>query len=286
VKGGATIRSYLAELSSRRSWRRVDAERLRFEVADHLAEAAANYQRAGLAPEDAERRALERFGSIEELAREIDRMEGGLMSSKASRTAVMVALISSATLVIVDVIASGSVTAGPLLATAAVGAIALGVSVLAFAGIGGPALVRAWRRAPVRIALWGLGALGLATLAGWGGAVERSGDLAGRVYLAGVGALCLLIVVACRPFRYLAGIGLIAAGIVGFLIATSITGLGLGQLGEGQANIDVVVLCVGWTFLLVEWLGSWDARRAVGGWVGALGHRIQPLPETVEAATD
>jgi hypothetical protein len=286
VRGGATIRSYLAELSARRSRRRVDAERLRFEVADHLTEAAANYQRAGLAPEDAERRALERFGSIEELVREIDRMEGGPMRSKARTIAVVLALMSSATLVIVDVIASGSVTAGPLLATAAAGAIALGVSVLACAGIRGPALVRAWRRAPVRIALWGLGALGLATLAGWGGAVERSGDLAGRAYLAGVGALCLLIVVACRPFRYLAGIGLIAAGIVGFQITTTITGLGIGQFGEGQANIDVVVLSVGWTFLLVEWLGSWDMRRAVGRLVGAVGHRFQPVPETVEAATD
>jgi hypothetical protein len=275
----------------------LDHERLANEVADHLASAAARYELEGCDANEAERRAIERFGEAEALVTAIASVARGGVVSRLVRTgAAIVALMATATLMIMHIVPSQS---GLDRLPAVVGAVA--AATVGFAGtqvLAASRRRRVVRSTPVvRWVPWLIAFSVLGALSAWGFGRINLGLLAlhqgGRLYLAAIAALAVLVVVAGRltRTRVAAGVGLVTAGFLGLVLNGLWNGVWhpFGGLGEGQGNMGIELLAVGWVLLAVSWFrgtGGAPARTKASGWVVRVGNALAPKLPAAHSVAD
>ena len=115
--------------------------------------------------------------------------------------------------------------------------------------------------------------------------------LTGRPYLGVVAFVALLVAWSARwmRFREGTGLGLVVAGGISLLLDGALSGAWrpLGTIGEGQANLGIELILIGWMLLAASWLagpGGTSTRARVGRSLVSLGGRLSaPVATTHEA---
>ncbi len=267
----------------------IDATRLAAEVADHLTESVAGYRSAGIEHGEAERRAVEAFGNAEALVAALAaEVKGGRMARTTRFTriaATTAALIASAVLAGIHMDWDAAAAGTPVQLAVVAAGVVLGISLLALAA----AHIRTVPERPAagRVVAWGASWAALGTLSAWGGTRLGGADinLGGRPFLASVGLLALLVTWASRSLHLLAGtgLGMLNAGGLALLLNGALSGTWrpLGAIGEGQANLGIELILIGWLLLVASWAGGprgIRARAGVGRSLMSLGRRLAPTP--------
>jgi hypothetical protein len=261
----------------------IDAERLAAEVADHLAEAASRYRSLGVSPEEAERRAIEEFGEVEDLVSAVASCrKGGAMARIMRSVPMAVALVASAVLLGIHMDWDSAAAGTPVQAAVVAAGVLLGISILALLARGARSGLDA--SSAGRAVAWLAACAALGTFSAWGGRVTVGPVhflLAGRPYLAAVAFLALLVWGAARwmRFRVGAGFGLVVAGALSLLLNGALSGdwRPLGSIGAGQANLGMELILIGWLLAAFSWIagaGGVPARARMAGWLTSLGRRL------------
>jgi hypothetical protein len=289
--GPGLTEAYVARLASLARAAGIDSQRLADEVADHLAEAVERYRLGGLEPGEAERRAVEGFGEAKAVIEAIaSSAKGGSMSASIRRSTVAVALAATGTLLIVHVVPSQSVQGGPLELIAAAAMIVMGSAGLALIWSWRSTMAARGRTAMGWRALMLTSAAVLGALSAWEGSdlgFVVPQPVGGRLYLALIAALVLLVV----AFAHLARApskgagGLVVAGVLGLTLQGVWNGAWrpLGGIGDGQANMGITLLLVGWVVAAGAWLAGNRGRAAramLGRWFVLVGERLAPNSPT------
>jgi hypothetical protein len=200
--------------------------------------------------------------------------------------ATMGALVASAVLAAIHMDWDASAAGTPVQAVVVAAGVVLGMSILALVGVH----VRGGLDHPPagRAVAWlaACGALGI--LSAWGGG-SRLGSadvhLTGRPYLASVAFAALLVAWAARQMRFWegTGLGLVVAGWLSLPLNGALSGTWrpLGAIGQGQANLGIELILIGWLMLAASWVtgpGGTSARARLGRWLVSLGGRLAPAP--------
>ena len=173
-------------------------------------------------------------------------------------------------------------------------AVALAISVAALAWTWIPFQSEAEGPSLRRSVAWAAPVLALGALSAWGG---RFGgfSLPGRAYLACVALLALLVALASRAMRLRegTGLGLLVAGVISLVLNGALGGTWrpMGAIGEGQANLALELILVGWIILAGIWIAG-PSAAPIRGWLGrslvSVGDRLSPgaaVPETERGST-
>ncbi len=268
----------------------IDPQRLAGEVADHLEEASARYRSMGMAPTDAERRAIEEFGEAEDIVAAVaSEAKGGRMAQLARTTRTVAtagALVASATLASIHMDWDSAAAGTPVQVAVVAAGIVLGISILALVGVHVRSSLDRPRTA--RAVTWIMACAALGTLSTWGGRVDLGPahfHMNGRPYLASVAFLALLVAWTARwmRFREGTGLGLLVAGGLSLLLNGALSGdwRPLGAIGEGQANLGIELILIGWLLLAASWVagpGGTAVRARAGRWLVSAGGRLAPTP--------
>jgi hypothetical protein len=290
VSRAGLIDAYVDHLATLGRAAGIDAARLAAEVSDHLAEAAAGLRATGMEPAEAERRAVEELGDAEAMVAAVaSEVKGGPMSRMTRRTRMVAtagALLATAVLSGIHMDWDSAAAGTPVQSAVVAAGVVLGISILALVAIHTRSGLD--RRPRRRVVGWVAACAALGTLSAWGGRVHvGTADLhlAGRPYLASVAFLALLVAWAARWMRLREGpgLGLLLAGGLALLLNSALGGTWrpLGAIGEGQANLGVELILVGWFLLAVAWgtgPAGTSARTRLGGSLVSLGARLSATP--------
>jgi hypothetical protein len=247
------IGDYLETLARDARASGLESERLVDEAADHLRQAASAFEAMGYTRHEACMRAIADFGDPRTIVMSTSTNLGGFMRSKIRALALAIGVVATVTLWVGHVAPSqeNTHTLFELMLVAAVATMGA-TTVLLLASIHQIAAVIA---APV------------AAISVWAIAAEAAGEVGLRVggvnYIWALVGVAVLVIAVCHLLRVrgAVGIGLLISGVIGLVLNGAWEPTG--ALGDGQGNIPVLLLTIGWGWIALSVsVGSWAHQQA------------------------
>lgn len=267
------IDDYLETLARDARASGLDSARLIDEAADHLRQAAYAFEAMGYTRHEACMRAIANFGDPRTIVISISSTRGGSMRSKVRALVAAVGVAAAVTLWVGHVAPAQEIVHTPFEP----------MLVAAVATMGATTVVLLASIHRIAAAL----AAPIAAISVWAIAAEAAGKVGIRVggvnYIWALLGVAVLVIAVCILFRVRAavGIGLLTSGVIGLVLNGAWEPTG--ALGDGQGNIPVLLLTIGWGWIALSVSIGWWAhpqaarlRALVATWLTGVARRVAP----------